>query len=114
MTAVIIGNSSFGAQPPPFGQLTNSAVAALHRANAAILRLQQAVEAAASGYTGAPGTEYEGPTTNFGVVPDPDNPGQRGQDYAYAIGVLQEQWTSFWAAASQAIETIDNGATLPG
>lgn len=106
MTATIISNV------PPFGLLTNRTVAGLHTVNEAITRLQEAVAVAASGYEGTPGTEYEGDGTNFGVVAG-DQAGQKGSDYAYAIGQLANAWTTFWAAASPSIEQIDNGVTLP-
>jgi hypothetical protein len=106
MTATIISNT------PPFGALTNKTVAALHSANEAIARLQDAVAVAASGYEGTAGTEYEGEGTNFGVVAG-DTPGEKGADYAYAIGQLANAWATFWTAASPAIEQIDNGVTLP-
>jgi hypothetical protein len=106
MTATIISNT------PPFGALTNRTIAGLHDANEAILRLQEAVATAASGYEGTPGTEYEGDGTNFGVVAGSE-PGQKGSDYAYAIGQLATAWTTFWTAALPSIQQIDNGVTLP-
>jgi hypothetical protein len=106
MTATIISNT------PPFGALTNKTVAGLHTANDAILRLQEAVATAASGYGGTPGTEYECDSTNFGVVAGP-TPGAKGSDYAYAIGQLANAWGTFWQAALPSIEQIDNGVTLP-
>ena len=106
MTATIISNT------PPFGALTNRAVAGLHDANIAINRLNEAVATAASGYVGTPGTEYEGDNTNFGVVAS-DIPGEKGSDYAYAIGELATSWKAFWTAALPYIDQIDNGVTRP-
>jgi hypothetical protein len=106
MTATIISNT------PPFGALTNRAIAGLHDVNEAIVRLQDAVATAASGYEGTPGTEYEGANTNFGVVAG-STPGAKGSDYAYAVSNLATEWGKFWTAASPSIEQIDNGVTLP-
>lgn len=106
MTATIISNT------PPFGALTNKTVANLRAANDAVLRLQEAVATAASGYEGEAGTEYEGPATNFGVVPS-DTPGEQGSAYAYAVGQLATAWADFWQAALPSIQQIDNGVTLP-
>jgi hypothetical protein len=106
MTATIISNT------PPFGALTNQTVAGLHTANEAITRLADAVATAASGYEGVAGTEYEGDSTNFGVVAS-DTPGENGQAYAYAIGQLDTAWKAFWTAALPAIQQLDNGVTLP-
>jgi hypothetical protein len=106
MTATIISNT------PPFGLMTNKTVAALHSANEAIERLAEAVATAASGYEGTPGTEYEGANTNFGVVAGA-TPGEKGSDYAYAIGQLSNAWATFWTAALPSIQQIDNGVTLP-
>jgi hypothetical protein len=105
MTACIISNT------PPFGALTNKTVAGLRAANDAVLRLQEAVATAASGYEGAPGAEYE-TDSNFGVQPS-DTPGEQGSAYAYAIGQLEGAWATFWEAASPYIAQIDNGTTLP-
>jgi hypothetical protein len=104
MTATIISNT------PPFGALTNQAVANLHRVNEAVTRLQEAVATAASGFTGTAGTEYEGTDNNFGVVPG-DTPGAKGTDYAYAIDQLSASWAEFWAAATPYIQQLDNGVT---
>ena len=106
MTATIISNT------PPFGAMTNKTVAGPHTANEAVTRLKEAVATAASGYEGTPGTEYEGPATNFGVVPS-DTPGEQGSAYAYAVGQLATAWATFWTAALPSIEQIDNGVTLP-
>jgi hypothetical protein len=106
MTATIISNT------PPFGAMTNRTVAALHTANEAISRLQEAVATAASGFEGTEGAEYEGDATNFGVVAG-DTPGEKGSDYAYAIGELATAWATFWTAALPSIRQIDNGVTLP-
>jgi hypothetical protein len=106
MTATIISNT------PPFGALTNRTIAALHEGNNAIQRLQEAVAVAASGFEGTPGTEYEGDNTNFGVVAG-GTPGEKGSDYAYAVGQLATAWGTFWTAALPSIQQIDNGVTLP-
>jgi hypothetical protein len=106
MTATIISNT------PPFGLMTNKTVAGLHACDESIARLKEAVATAASGYEGTPGTEYEGPNTNFGVVAG-DTPGAKGADYAYAVNNLATEWGKFWTAALPSIEQIDNGVTLP-
>lgn len=104
MTATIISNT------PPFGALTNQIVADLFAVNAAMIRLQAAVSNASSGWSGVSGAEYEGTATNFGVAPSA-TPGEKGSDYAYAVGNLGNQWTTFWNAAVGAIEALDNGVT---
>jgi len=106
MTATIISNT------PPFGALTNEAVARLYEANDLVTRLTTAVATAASGYSGVAGTEYEGNSTNFGVVAS-GTPGENGAAYAYAVNVLGGAWTTFWASAKASIEQLDNGVTLP-
>jgi hypothetical protein len=105
MTATIISNT------PPFGAMTNKTVSGLHSVNEAILRLQEAVATAASGFDGVAGTEYEGTSTNFGVVPDPAVPGAKGGDYAFAIDSMANAWRTFWTAALPFIEQLDNGVT---
>lgn len=104
MTATIVSNT------PPFGALSNQLVADLFKANEAVVRLKAAVAGAATGYTGVPGTEYEGNGTNFGVQPSA-TPGEKGSDYAFAIGTIGNQWDTFWTAALGAIESLDNGVT---
>jgi hypothetical protein len=47
---------------------------------------------------------------NFGIAPAPDSPGTQGTAYAYAVGVLTEQWDLFWAAAGASIDQLDNGS----
>jgi hypothetical protein len=106
MTSVIISNT------PPFGALTNQAVADLFTVNQAIVRLQAAVASAASGYAGTAGTEYEGNGTNFGVVASSD-PGAQGAAYSFALLTLANAWTTFWNAALASIEELDNGVISP-
>jgi hypothetical protein len=101
MTATIISNT------PPFGSMTNQSVAGLHTLNDALLRLQEAVATASSGYDGVPGTEYE-TDSNFGVQPG-DTPGAKGTDYAYAVNSLTTAWATFWTAALPSIQQLDNG-----
>jgi hypothetical protein len=111
MAALIIPNST------PFGGMTNQTVAKLLSLNTTMGRLKDAIATASSGYTGTPGTEFEArsagmnttATNNFGVQPDPASPGQNGTDYAYAVGVLTEQWALLWTAAEAAIDQLDNG-----
>jgi len=102
MSALIISNT------PPFGAMTNGAVADLHALNDAVARLSAAVATAASGFDGTPGTEYE-TDSNFGVLPDATEPGKSGTDYAYAVNQLQSAWDTFWTAAKPSIEQLDNG-----
>jgi hypothetical protein len=102
MTATVISNT------PPFGAMTNQAVATLYALNLTITRLQAAVGSAAAGYTGTAGTEYETNATNFGVVAS-GTPGQKGSDYAFAVGTLGAAWNTFWTAASGALQALDNG-----
>jgi hypothetical protein len=96
----------------PFGGMTNRTTAQLISTNTSMHRLQEAIATASSGYTGTPGTEFEGPGGLFGVVadPDPEAAGAKGTDYAYAVNQLAAQWATFWDAALPYIEQIDNGA----
>jgi hypothetical protein len=108
MTAVIISNQA------TFGNMTNTAVSRLLSLNTTLERLKDAVATASSGYPGTPGTEFEAATllpgnNNFGVQPNPDEPGANGTDYAYAVNQLTAQWATFWAAAQPFIEQLDNG-----
>ena len=111
MTAVVINNQT------SFGQMTNSAVSRLLSLNTTMERLKDAVATASSGYAGIPGTEFEAATgapshmttNNFGVQPNPDEPGANGTDYAYAVNQLTAQWATFWTAAQPYVEQLDNG-----
>lgn len=102
MTATVISNAA------PFGALTNATIADLYTVTEAMSRLQAAVASAASGYDGVPGTEYED-GSNFGVAADPNTPGAKGSDYAYAIDQMATQWNTFWTAAKDYIKQLDNG-----
>jgi hypothetical protein len=111
---------------PPFGGMTNQTISRLVDLNSTLPRLQEAIATAASGYEGIGGTEYEAPlpvtngtlprnipfvpVNNFGVQPDPANPGANGTAYAYAVGVLATAWTNFWLAAGPSIQQLDNGS----
>ena len=113
MAALVIPNNV------PFGQMTSQVVSRLVGLNASVPRLQEAIATAASGFTGTPGTEYEAPlmgnganialVNNFGVQPDPDNPGAQGTAYAYAVEQLENAWRDFWTAAAPYVEQLDNG-----
>lgn len=114
MTATIIAtNPGY-----TFGVLTNRLVSGLINGNTQLSRLQEAIATASSGYTGTPGTEFEVTTTTigvasgnnlFGVVADPENPGQKGTEYSYAVGRLHELWATFWSEAQPYVEQLDNG-----
>ena len=106
MTTTVISNSA------SFGLLTNETVSDLHMINEAIARLGDAVAQAQSGFDGTAGTEFEDGTL-FGVAADPASPGTKGNDYAYAVGLLNQHWSTFWAAAKGAIDQIDNGVRNP-
>jgi hypothetical protein len=115
MAALVIPNMT------PFGSMTNQTTSRLLTLNTTIERLKDAIATASAGYTGTPGTEFEAAPmgsnmmtapNNFGVQPDPETPGKNGTDYAYAVGVLTEQWALFWAAAEASINQLDNGGTL--
>jgi hypothetical protein len=93
-----------------FGAMTNRTVASLISNNANMRRLQEAIATASSGYTGVPGTEFEGASTLFGVAADPATPGAKGTDYSYAVNQLAAVWATFWDAAVPYIEQLDNGA----
>jgi len=111
MAAIIIPNHT------TFGSMTNQLVARINALHSMMARLQDAVATASAGYTGTPGTEFEQPMmgdnmmqqNNFGIQPDPETPGQKGTDYAYALNVLSADWATFWAAAKDSIEQLDNG-----
>jgi hypothetical protein len=94
----------------PFGGMTNRLTAQIISANTAMRRLQEAIATASSGYTGVDGTQFEGPAGLFGVVADPETPGQKGTDYAYAVNQLAATWATFWDAATPYLEQIDNGS----
>jgi hypothetical protein len=40
-------------------------------------------------------------------------PGQKGKDYAYAIGQLNAAWDTFWTTAKAYVEQLDNGVRNP-
>jgi len=109
MASLVISNQT------TFGGMTNNAIGRLISLQSTMERLKDAVATASSGYTGVPGTEFEGMAfggpgaNNFGVSPDPENPGLRGTEYAYAVNSLSEQWIAFWALAQPFIEQLDNG-----
>lgn len=96
---------------PTFGAMTNNTVSQLFILNAAINRINAAVANASSGHSGAPGTEYEGPNTLFGVVPS-DTPGAQGQAFASAMVTIVENWNTFWDAAQGALDSLDNGTRV--
>ena len=102
MTAIVVNGAT------PFGAMNNQMVENLHSVNDQITRLAAAVAAAASGFGGTAGTEYEGNSTNFGVVADA-TPGQQGASFAYAVNVLAGDWATFWTAALASINALDNG-----
>jgi hypothetical protein len=106
MTTTVISNSA------SFGLLTNQTVADLYTVNEAIERLGSAVAQAEAGFDGVTGTEFEDGTL-FGVAADPTTPGLKGSDYSYAVGMLKNQWDTFWAAALGAINQLDNGVRNP-
>src|SRR5580765_4388377 len=114
MAAIIIPNGT------TFGGMTNQAVSRLVSLNSTMLRLQEAIATASAGFEGTAGTQFEAPSpgaggmpvvaqNNFGIAPDPETPGKQGTDYAYAVGRLQEQWATFWAAAEPFVAQLDNG-----
>jgi hypothetical protein len=89
--------------------MSNEAVASLHSVNEQITRLQAAVAAAASGFGGTAGTEYEG-GSNFGVTPSA-TPGAQGLAYAFAVNTLATAWATFYAAQVASINALDNGVS---
>jgi hypothetical protein len=106
MSSIIISNSA------PFGALTNQTIADLHTVSEAMERLQAAVASASSGYTGTPGTEFEGPNNNFGVTPSA-TPGEQGAAYSFALDTLAADWNTFWTSAKPSIDALDNGVRMP-
>ena len=114
MTTTIISNYV------SYGQMTNSMVSKLIALQTIVERLGDAVATASTGYTGVPGTQFEGSpmggpgsTQNlFGVQPSA-TPGEQGEAYSYALGRIHEEWGKFWALAEPYIEQLDNGVTTP-
>lgn len=113
MAALIIPNQT------TFGAMTNQMVSRIASLDSTMKRLSEAISTASAGYEGTPGTQFEaasgalpGPSqsNNFGITPDPNTPGQKGQAYAYAVGRLQEEWITFWAAAEPFVAALDNGS----
>jgi len=91
-----------------------------------MVRIDEAITNASSGYTGTPGTQFEiqpsGPgvtpaantsmiPTLFGVTPS-DTPGEQGVTYRYAMESLYQQWQTFWTAALPFIQQLDNGGPV--
>jgi len=111
MAALIIPQST------SFGSMTNQAVSRLLALNTMMERLKDALATASAGYVGVAGTQYEANNmmdnmqvpNNFGIAPDPANPGQSGTDYEYAVNTLAGHWATFWAVAQPSIEQLDNG-----
>lgn len=107
MTAIVVNGAT------TFGAMSNRAVALLYALNEEITRVNSAIAAAASGYAGTAGTEYEGNSTNFGVAADA-TAGQQGAAWAYAFQELATQWNTFFtnATTQASIEALDNGVTI--
>jgi hypothetical protein len=114
MAALIIPNGT------TFGGMTNQMVSRFAGLDSTIKRLAEAIATASAGFEGTPGTQFEAPVpstplgvpmqvNNFGITPDPDHPGQKGEQYSYAIGRLHEEWETFWTAAEPFIAALDNG-----
>jgi hypothetical protein len=116
MAALIIPNQT------TFGAMTNQMVSRIASLDSTMKRLSEAIATASAGYSGTPGTQFEAPSigaqlpptpvpppNNFGITPNPDTPGQKGQDYAYAVGRLHDEWATFWAAAQPFVAALDNG-----
>lgn len=114
MATTVISNN----MPYTFGQMTNRLIGSLIQGNTQIRRLQDAIATASSGYTGAEGTEFEinnmmaGASNLFGVVANPDAPGEQGKAYSYAIGELHTAWLAFWQVAQPYVEQLDNGQVM--
>lgn len=90
----------------PLGALSNKVPRLFDELNGLITRLQGDIAAAASGYSGTSGTEYEG--GDFGVVASA-TPGAQGLAYAYAFNSLATNWATFVAANQAFITALDNG-----
>lgn len=102
MTAIIVNGGV------PFGAMSNAIPPLVAQLNADITRLQAAAAAAASGWGGTAGAEYEGTGNNFGItVGSPA--GAKGSDWAFAVGTLSTAWATFLASAQGAITALDNG-----
>ena len=87
--------------------MSNQMVDDIARVTQAVGRLQGAAAAAASGYGGTAGTEFE-TGSNFGVVPSA-TPGAQGAAWQYALGNLYTAWQNFLTAAQASITALDNG-----
>lgn len=113
MAATIISNMP----PYSFGQMTNQTVGRLISSDTSVRRLAEAIATASAGFQGTDGTQFEVGNTDpenqvqnlFGVQADVNRPGEQGKAYAYAIGRLNEAWTTFWETAQPFIEQLDNG-----
>jgi hypothetical protein len=101
MTAIQVRNDT------TFGAISNKMVDDIMAVDLAIKRLQAASAAAASGYAGTAGTEYE-TGSNFGVLPS-GTPGVKGADYQFALATLATAWATFMTAAQGSITALDNG-----
>lgn len=102
MTSIIINSST------PFGEMTAELVDTFNQLDTLITRLGAAVANAASSFSGTAGTEYEGESTNFGVVAS-GAAGAQGTAYAYQVNAMAGNWPAFKAANLAYIEALDNG-----
>lgn len=113
MAVTLISNSP----PYTFGQQSNQVISRLIGLNTQIVRVEDAIATASSGFTGTEGTEFEVQPINsltptvpnlFGVVAS-DVPGDQGKAYRFAFDSLNSAWAAFWAQARPFIEQLDNG-----
>lgn len=101
MTGIVVNGAT------PFGALSNKIAQNMIQMQADVPRLEAALAAAASAFSGAAGTEFE-TGTNFGVVPD-TAPGEQGTNWRSAVDNLSANWATFWAANKGFITALDNG-----
>jgi hypothetical protein len=104
MSAIIVNGST------PFGGMSNDAIANLITAIEDVHRVNLAAAAAQSGAPEPIGATLE-TGSNFGVMPDENEPGKQGAAYSYALDVLDQALQAFLAANQAQITALDNGGS---
>ncbi len=101
MAAIIVNGDT------PFGGMSNAAISKLIEAIGDIHRVRQAATQAQTGAPEPVAAALEA-GSNFGVVPSA-TPGEKGADYAYALGVLDDALQALLTANQGQITALDNG-----
>lgn len=101
MSAIIVNGAA------PFGAISNKAIQNLISAIDDIHRVNLAAAAAQSGAASPVAAALE-TGSNFGVVAS-DTPGEKGADYAYALGLLDAALQTFKSTNQGFITALDNG-----